>query len=59
MPLAAELSAHFTVWLASKEARFLAGKFVWVNWDAEELMSRAEEIEKSMALRIMLEGVPM
>lgn len=54
----AELSAHFTVWLASSEAAFLAGKFVWVNWDAQELLSRRSEIENSMLLRVLLEGMP-
>jgi hypothetical protein len=47
------------VWLASPEAKFLKSKFVWVNWDAEELISRAEEIENSFLLRVILEGVPM
>jgi len=32
------------VWLASPEAAFLKGKFVWANWDVEELKSQAEEI---------------
>ncbi|KPM35466.1 hypothetical protein AK830_g11094 [Neonectria ditissima] len=53
------LPAAFLVWLASPEAEFLKGKFVWVNWDAEELISRAEEIENSMLLTVYLGGVPM
>ena len=57
--LIAELAAHFTVWLASREAAFLAGKFVWVNWDTKELLARSIEIENLMDLRVMLEGVPM
>lgn len=47
------------VWLASPEAAFLKGKFVWVNWDAEELIARKSEIEKTMALKVLLGGVPM
>ena len=55
----AELAGHFTVWLASAEAAFLKSRFVWVNYDAEELLGRRSEIEDSMLLRVMLEGVPM
>lgn len=54
-----ELPTWFMVWLASKEAAFLNGRFVWVNWDVEELLARKEEIEQSMLLRIVLEGVSM
>ncbi|EPE08097.1 short chain dehydrogenase reductase family [Ophiostoma piceae UAMH 11346] len=54
-----ELPGSFLVWLASPEAKFLRGKFVWANWDVEELISRADEIESSWLLRVILEGVPM
>lgn len=53
------LPAAFSVWLSSPEANFLESKFVWANWDVEELKSRAEEIRGSKVLTIMLEGVPM
>ena len=53
------LPGQFCVWLASTEAKFLKGKFVWANWDVNEMMARAEEIESSRLLSIMLEGVPM
>ncbi|OAL50017.1 NAD(P)-binding protein [Pyrenochaeta sp. DS3sAY3a] len=53
------LPGHFNVWLASPEAEFLKGKFVWVNWDVDELKAHAEEIKESMLLRIGLNGVPM
>lgn len=55
----AELPGHFCVWLASPEAKFLRGKFVWVNWDVDELKARAEEIARSKLLTTSLEGVPM
>ncbi|KXT13919.1 hypothetical protein AC579_2395 [Pseudocercospora musae] len=56
----ANLPGQFCVWLASEEARpFLKGKFVWANWDAQELMERAEEIAKSRLLTVMLEGMEM
>ncbi|KAK4499905.1 hypothetical protein PRZ48_008091 [Zasmidium cellare] len=54
-----ELPASFHVWLASPEAEFLKSKYVWVNWDAEELVSRKDEIKNSMLFRILLEGMPM
>ncbi|KAK6212429.1 hypothetical protein LQW54_005203 [Pestalotiopsis sp. IQ-011] len=54
-----ELPAHFLVWLAAKEAEFLKGKYVWANWDAQELLARAEEIQSSMLLRVSLNGVDM
>ncbi|KAK2009472.1 NAD(P)-binding protein [Colletotrichum eremochloae] len=31
------LPGHFAVWAASKEAAFLHGRFVWANWDMEEV----------------------
>jgi hypothetical protein len=37
MGLTAALPAHFAVWVASKEARFLHGRFVWASWDVDEL----------------------
>ncbi|RYP32952.1 hypothetical protein DL767_004968 [Monosporascus sp. MG133] len=33
------LSGQFAVWLASPEAKFLHGRFVWVSWDVDELKS--------------------
>ncbi|KAI5918856.1 hypothetical protein F4810DRAFT_715087 [Camillea tinctor] len=49
-----ELAGHFCVWLASSEAKFLNGKFVWANWDAAEMVTRAKEIETSNQLRCIL-----
>ncbi|KAF5981405.1 short-chain alcohol dehydrogenase/reductase [Fusarium bulbicola] len=31
------LPGHFSVWAASPEASFLHGRFVWANWDVDEL----------------------
>lgn len=56
---AAELSGQFAVWLATPEAGFLKNKFVWVNWDAEELVKRKEEIEGSKLLTWIINGLPM
>ncbi|KFX97312.1 hypothetical protein V495_01882 [Pseudogymnoascus sp. VKM F-4514 (FW-929)] len=52
------LPASFSLWLASPEARFLKGKFLWANWDVDELMARAKEIESSTQLNIGLVGWP-
>ncbi|KAI1114535.1 NAD(P)-binding protein [Nemania sp. NC0429] len=37
----ADLAAHFAVWSASAEARFLHGRFVWAAWDVNELRTGA------------------
>ncbi|KAI9874074.1 MAG: hypothetical protein M1830_010220 [Pleopsidium flavum] len=39
-----ELSANFTVWLASHEADFLSGRFLWANWDVEQLKEKKSEL---------------
>lgn len=52
------LPASFHVWLASPEARFLKGKFLWANWDVDELKARAKAIESSATLSIGLNGWP-
>ncbi|KAF1349132.1 hypothetical protein BDV97DRAFT_280506, partial [Delphinella strobiligena] len=38
------LSAHFAVWLCSPPARFLRGRYVWANWDVEELEVYVSEL---------------
>ncbi|OTB06654.1 hypothetical protein M426DRAFT_105504 [Hypoxylon sp. CI-4A] len=53
-----ELSAHFIVWAASKEAEFLKNKFVFANWDVDELKARKDEISQSPELLLGLNGFP-
>jgi hypothetical protein len=54
------LPASFQVWLAAgTQADFLKGRFLWANWDVEELLARREEIEGSLLLKVQLTGVPM
>ncbi|GFP60321.1 hypothetical protein ACSS6W_000133 [Trichoderma asperelloides] len=53
----AALTADFTAWLASDEASFLAGRFVWANWDCEQLISRKQEILEENLFRTSLTGV--
>lgn len=55
----ADLPGHFYVWLTSTEAKFLKGKFVWVNWDAQELLEKADEIKNSTLLNWVVDGAPM
>lgn len=54
----ATLPAHFLVWLVSKEARFLKGRYVCVNWDVAELMAKAKQIANSRALELNVHGWP-
>ncbi|KAF3035251.1 hypothetical protein E8E12_007338 [Didymella heteroderae] len=53
------LPGQFHVWLASPEAEFLRGKFVWVNWDVDEMKALAREITESELLKMDLNGVGM
>lgn len=50
------LPGDFTVWAVSPEARFLNGKFVWANWDVEELKAMAKEIVDSDKFSLGLLG---
>ena len=44
------------VWVASPEAAFLKGKFVWSNWDVDELKAKREEIAGGAELTMGLSG---
>jgi hypothetical protein len=54
------LSGAFTVWLASPEAAFAKGKFLWANWDVTELESQADKFLESSYLSMggVLDGFP-
>lgn len=52
------LPASFNVWLASPEAHFLKGKFLWANWDVDELKAQATRIEANTQLNVGLIGWP-
>jgi NAD(P)-dependent dehydrogenase (short-subunit alcohol dehydrogenase family) len=52
------LPAGFFVWLASGEAEYRKGRYLWANWDVEELKERKEEIIKGEFLRMGLVGWP-
>jgi short-subunit dehydrogenase len=54
----AQLPGRFAVWLASKEASFLKGRFVWANWDVQELVQRKADFERDPELlRVGLMGL--
>jgi hypothetical protein len=52
------LASHFGVWVTSPEAAFLRGKFVWINWDVDELKAHAKEIQESDMFTTTVEGWP-
>lgn len=54
--MAAELPGHFLVWLASPEAEFLKGKFLWANWDVDELTAKKDDIAAGNKLKTGLVG---
>lgn len=57
MSITAELPANFSVWMASQEAAFTHGKFLFANWDVDELKSKASQIKDSADLLIGMHGV--
>ncbi|KAL0934677.1 short-chain dehydrogenase [Colletotrichum truncatum] len=52
-----KLAADFVVWTASSKAAFLNGRFVWVNWDVEELESWKDVIIDRDLLRTSIKEV--
>ena len=49
-----KLAGDFVVWAASEEARFLNGRFAWVNWDVADLVAAKEEITRKDYYRTSL-----
>jgi CRISPR/Cas system-associated protein Cas5 (RAMP superfamily) len=45
--------------LASDEGAFLNNKYVWANWDVDELIEKKEQIQESKDLEVFLSGVLM
>lgn len=41
-----ELPAHFARWLAGPESGFLTGRYLWANWDVDELLDLREKVER-------------
>ena len=46
------------MWLASSEADFLKGRFVWANWDVDEMLEKKDLIQQNGMLTICLGGWP-
>ncbi|KAJ3498244.1 hypothetical protein NLG97_g1273 [Lecanicillium saksenae] len=52
------LPGDYCVWASTPAASFLHGRFVWANWDVEELMQRKAEIEADNGLlKVGVQGV--
>ncbi|KAH8676389.1 hypothetical protein BX600DRAFT_535825 [Xylariales sp. PMI_506] len=51
-----KLASDFVVWAASLEAVFLNGRFAWVNWDVDELVSKSDEVLSQDLLITSLKG---
>ncbi|RFU28093.1 hypothetical protein B7463_g8251, partial [Scytalidium lignicola] len=51
-----ELAGGVSVWLATKEASFMNGRFMDVNWDVAELVERKNEILQGNLFKLDLTG---
>ncbi|CEJ62741.1 hypothetical protein PMG11_11232 [Penicillium brasilianum] len=51
-----DLVGGVTVWLASKQAEFMSGRYMSVNWSVDELVERKDEIVSNGLLEIKLHG---
>ncbi|KAK5113747.1 hypothetical protein LTR85_010764 [Meristemomyces frigidus] len=52
------LPSGFAVWLASPAADWVVGRFLWANWDVEELAQMKNEIVKNNELTFGVLGWP-
>lgn len=50
-----ELGADMTVWLTAERREWLAGRYVAVNWDVDELLGKKEKIVKEDLLKVRLD----
>ncbi|KAG5978947.1 hypothetical protein E4U55_005716 [Claviceps digitariae] len=41
------LPAHFALWLAGPESDFLSGRYMWANWDVDELIALKETVAQN------------
>jgi hypothetical protein len=54
-----ELPASFMVWASSPEADLIKGKFLWANWDVNELKELLKQkAEEKFLLTIEVRGMP-
>ena len=52
----AELAADFSVWLQSQQSDFLQNRLLYVNWDADDLLSMQKKIEDGNLLSVTVRG---
>lgn len=45
------------VWLCTPDANFLKGRFVYANWDVDELKEQKEEIIRDNLLTLTIRGM--
>ncbi|KAI5455989.1 hypothetical protein BGZ63DRAFT_429339 [Mariannaea sp. PMI_226] len=50
------LAGQFFAWLCSQEADFLSGRFVWAEWDIDELKAKKEQILEDDLLLTTVDG---
>lgn len=55
-----DLPANFIVWACSPAAKWLrtGDKFVWCNWDVEELLAKKDVLSQPNQLTITYNGWP-
>jgi hypothetical protein len=51
--LTEKLPGDFSVWLASPEADFLNGRYVWAAWDVDEMIAMKEKLASDPFLLTM------
>ncbi|MCJ1355271.1 MAG: hypothetical protein MMC33_005262 [Icmadophila ericetorum] len=51
-----KMAGDFFAWLSTDEAEFLSGRFVWAEWDVEELKARKDEILEKDLLLTTIDG---
>lgn len=52
-----ELVGQFFAWAATEDAAFLNGRFVWAEWDVEDLKAKRDEILAKDLLLFGMDGV--
>lgn len=51
-----KLAGEFFAWVSTDEAEFLSGRFVWAEWDIEELKAKKTEILEKDLLLTTIDG---
>jgi hypothetical protein len=49
-----ELCGGFTVWLTKSKRTWLAGRYLSVNWDVDELEAKRDEIVEGDKLKVRM-----